>query len=427
MSPPSARPFFRLFPEQSSPATETHGPKFRGGARVIASEEPLEDPIDALNSGPRPRPPLKPELDDYMLLNFVGGGNGKGGEKAPSASATSNKPGARRLPREGGGGGDGDQPNGDSGDESCTTEESAMWRGRGNTYNEEIRSRGALNELEPARADGDDGPSKESTHNTADVADRVVDGDNEAHLYPRTLGSSVSVLDEKDAVLRTGGLRFAGEDPIRGRLRATDPFLWMGRLNAETSAISSLVDKANDALKSLDGGSGGSEAYSDARDGRSSGRQRVDRMQDIRSSRKEVVGPSSRGSGKLTKEEEGRKRGEGEMTATQQMGKLGSMVENLSQGSSGDGSENDSEKHEDPGGVDLSSASPKHFSSSSNGAVEQLSSTMSAYSQAVESKRVIAGGVVVEEEEEEEDSEREEHVRNSTTSPLLPAYRVAGA
>lgn len=350
--------------------------------KKTASTEPLENPIDVLNSSPRPRPALKPELDDYRVLNFVGGGSGagEGDENDPSATATGNKPGARRTG--GGGDGGGDQTREETDDEPSATAGSALWRGRGNAYSEETLSRGALNKREPPKADGDYAPLNESARDKADAADCTTD-DDEARLYPRTLGSSVSVLDEKDAVLRTGGQRFAGEDPIRGRLRATDPFLWMGRLNAGTSAISGLIDKASDALKDLDGGSGGSDC--DTSDGRSSGRQKG----------REVVGPPSRGSGK-----------------SRQMGKLGSTAENFSEG---DDAENDSEEG-DPGEVDRSCASSEPFSRSGNLAVEQLSSTMSAYSQSMEGNRVIAGGVVM---EEEEDSEREELVRISTNRITL--------
>ena len=342
-----------------------------------------------LGSSPRPRPALKPELDDYTMLNFVGGGGGagEGDEQSPCATARSNKLEARRD----GSGGDGDQTHRDTDDDSSSTAKSAIWRGRGNSYTRE-----ALSTLEPAKADGDNGALNGSAYDKKDAADRTTDGD-EARMYRRTLGSSVSVLDEKDAVLRTGGQRFAGEDPIRGRLRATDPFLWMGRLNAGTSAISGLIDKANDALKNLDGGSDGSDC--DTSDGRGSGRQRVDRMQDIRSAGKEIVGPSSRGS-----------------RESQQMGKLDATAEGFSEG---DGAENDSDDGGDNGQIDRSCASSDRLSSSGNIAVEQLSSTMSAYSQSMETRRVIAGGVMIEEEEEEEESEQEENVRRSTTSSVF--------
>lgn len=348
-----------------------------------------------------------------MMLNFVGGSSGAEDEddRDPSATTRSKNPGA--YTPESGGGGDGDQDS--ENDESFKTAASAVWRGRGNTYNEEILSRGALNKLEPAKVDADDASLQEIAHDKLDAADPTPEGDDEAHLYPRTLGTSVSVLDEKEAVLRTGGRRFAGEDPIRGRLRATDPFLWMGRLNAGTNAISGLVDKANDALKSLDGGSGGSD--SDTSDGRSSGHQRVDRMQDVQSSRKDVVGPSSKGRGKSTNERGGKRGDHGEVAATQQMGKLGSMAENFSER---DGAENDSEGEGDPSEIDRLCASSEHVSSSAD-VTMKLSSTMSAYSQSIEENRVIAGGVVI--EEEEEDNEREEHVRNSAAQPLQYSKR----
>lgn len=350
-----------------------------------------------------------------MMLNFVGGSDGAGedDEKGLSSPARSKKPGVRPLPPGGGGGSDGDETNGDISDESSTAE-SSMWRGRGNTYNERVVSRGALDTIEPAHAGGDDEPLKESASDKNEVDDRVADGEDEARLYSRTLGSSVSVLDEKDAVLRTGGLRFAGEDPMRGRLRAMDPFLWMGRLNAGTSAISGLIGKANDALKTLDGGSGGSD--SDTSDGRSSGRKRVDRMQDIRTSRKDVVGPSSGRRGKSVNEQEGKRRDRGEITAPQH---LGSTAEDFNEGV---GTDNDGEKLEDPGGMDLSCAASDRVSGNHDGAVKQLSSTMSAYSRSVEANGIIAGGVVIEEEEEEEDRERDENVRYRTIINVMRNY-----
>eukprot|EP00903_Cladosiphon_okamuranus_P014275 g13258.t1 len=364
-----------------------------------SSMEPLENPIDAFKDSPRPRPAFKPELDDYMMLNFVGGSSGaEDWNETPSATTIGNTPGAHTA--ESGDGGDGDQINED--EESFKTEESAVWRGRGNNYDEEILSRDVLNKPEPAKANGDNAPLQDGAHNRLDSADRTTDGDDEAHLYPRTLGTSVSVLDEKDAVLRTGGARFAGEDPIRGRLRATDPFLWMGRLNAGTNAISGLIEKATDALKILDGGSGGSD--SDTSDGRSSGHQRVDRMQDIQSSHKEVVGPSSRVRGKSTNERV-KKRGEpGEKATTQLMGKLGSMTEGLRER---DGTENDLEEG-NPGEVDRSCASSENVSSSM------------AYSQSVEENRVIASGVVIKEKDEDggEDGEREEYDQGNCSKEI---------
>eukprot|EP00752_Nemacystus_decipiens_P009941 g8865.t1 len=373
------------------------------GLRRMASTDPLENPIDVLNGSPRPRPALKPELDDYMVLNFVGGGSRarESDENGPSATTKSNKPGTPLT----GGGGDGDQTDEHTDDDSSTTVESVLWRGRGNKYKEGILSHGALNILEPAKADdGDAERLNGSDHDKSDAADRMADGD-ETHLYPRTLGSSVSVLDEKDAVLRTGGQRFAGEDPIRGRLRATDPFLWMGRLNAGTSAISGLIDKASDALKDLDGGSGGSDC--DSSDGRSSDHQRVDRMQDIQSGGRDVVGPSSRGG----------------IAKSQHMGKLSSTAENFSEG---DGAENDSE--EDAGEIDRSCASAENLSGSGNIAVDLLSSTMSAYSQSMEVNKVIAGGVVIEEEEENSDREQSIHSKDQDNHPtnIHPAGQRKG-
>lgn len=295
-------------------------------------------------------------------------------------------------------GGDGEEGDGSGGDgpdwDSCGddmfTAENAMWRGRGNTPNKTASSLGGFDDGPdfPARGgDPRDGLS------TADANDLITTGDGydpEASLYPRTLGSSVSVLDEKDAVLRTGGARFAGEDPVRGRLRATDPFLWMGRLNAGATAISGLIDKADGALYDFDSGSGGGDSVASGE--HSSG----DRRRLSGSTYEDDVGPSSKGRGRAKKGDMRKRLGQIETTGKQEMVERSGIAE--------DGSEDIAEGDEE--GLDVDA---EHVSSRSDATLEQLSSTMSAYSQALEIKRVIAGGMVVE-EDEEENSENEGQV-----------------
>lgn len=187
---------------------------------------------------------LKPELDNYIYLNFVNS------ETTYDASATknglekiestaSNEPPVSVLKVEGIM--DMTEEKGGCGDDNNAVSDTETWRG--STFRRKSASSpkksGSVLEEEGWVEHRGQNPTKD-----------------ESHLYPRTLGSSVSVLDEKAAVARTGGPRFVGEDPIHGRLRATDPFQWMGRLHAGAAAISSLIDTTNTALEELERTSG---------------------------------------------------------------------------------------------------------------------------------------------------------------------------
>ena len=390
-----------------------------------ASKEPPEAPIDVLNSNPRPRPPLKPELDDYISLNFIGGAKGL------SAVSGASMPGGHEDDQDGGGGGgDGgggrSRTSGDSsGEDDDTRAEETLWRCSGSPSARTPLPRGASdNGNRPATQRGEGGgggggggaPREGSDSAAATAGCAPADGDDEGRLYPRTLGSSVSVLDEKDAVLRTGGARFAGEDPVRGRLRATDPFLWMGRLNAGTRAISGLIDKANGALGDLESGSD-----SDSVASAGGVRRRFQTMDEVKGALiagKEVISSPSSGGRSVGRQAGKRGRGQESTTGKRRVRQLGDLGDFGSTEVEGD--DDGEEEREGSSGHGATDRDDGFVSSSGGGnaTVEQLSSTMSAYSQAVETNRVLAGGVVLEEaeDEDEDDSEEEKPVSQPTNA-----------
>ncbi|CAM9599517.1 unnamed protein product [Scytosiphon promiscuus] len=288
----------------------------------------------------------------------------------PTTSASTSLAANTRIPKQA------SQPS--LSDVNTTTQES-VWRGSSSALGTQPRSRPAsTHSRQPARGD-----VSRNTLETGDVTygtehDGGEGGSAEARLYPRTLGSSVSVLDEKDAVVRTGGTRFAGEDPIRGRLRATDPFLWMGRLHAGATAISGLIDQADGALAGLDDGS--SDVESTASSGRGGNRRRTDRNDQVSRGQDGVTGPASRGSAQAS-------------WSVQTAEGVGDTKEYDGHGSD-----------RDEGGTSAAEAGEEHWSSSESGAVDLMSSTMTSYSQAVETNRIMAGGMLMEMEEESGES-----------------------
>lgn len=354
--------------------------------------------MDDLSSRSRRPAPLKPELPDYLCLNFVGGG------QWDTQSVAGPSPVALRSSEDVGGFGDdsrdSDKSDGSSDEDSTTTDE-CMWRGSGGTHRTHTPSRPASTHAPKPAERASDVPTSSNEREEAKTERGEAGGSAEARLYPRTLGSSVSVLDEKDAVLRTGGTRFAGEDLIRGRLRAADPFLWMGRLHAGATAISGLIDQANGALGGLDDAS--SDVDSTASSGRGGDRRGTNKTERAASSREGVVGPASRGSAK----------------ASWRPGGLGGgMMSSLEIGESVGETEKDdgSEDGEDRGGSVAADADVQRVSSSESGAVDLMSSTMSSYSQAVETNRVMAGGMLIEMEEESGESDGENVSQLATTN-----------
>ena len=232
----------------------------------IASAGPLEVPTAASlpSAAPSTCPVSKPELNDYVCLNLVQDDTLKVDDQAthakpeqwpPEHATAANKPVG--APQKGEGINtrvEDDQDRAD-GNENAEDEAERIWRGSA------IRTKSdrATSKLTSDRRDGENaspecqqplqggGSVSENDARTADGDD----DDDKSKLYTRTLGSSVSVIDEKEAVTRNGGARFVGEDPIRGRLRAADPFLWMGRLHAGAAAISILIDTAKSTLLGL--------------------------------------------------------------------------------------------------------------------------------------------------------------------------------
>ncbi|CAM9438750.1 unnamed protein product, partial [Ectocarpus fasciculatus] len=352
------------------------------------SKEPLEAPIGALSNSPKDRPPLKPELEDYISLNFVGGGvtGNNNDNEEPSAASSRTLSGVRDSGQghDEGGGGTGVNDSNDGGREADDT----LWRGSRDVYTGAKPSGTSDSSPAPSMERGrTEGPSGTSNNTAAQDADDCGDTE-EMLLYPRTLGSSVSVLDEKDAVLRTGGARFTGEDPIRGRLRATDPFLWMGRLHAGATAISGLIDQATDALDGLEGGaSDGDSVTSGGGGGRSSSDDR--RPEGHLDWRKGVAGPTPVGSENTSKHWM-----KGGATGEQ---KVDDGWQTVGDEDGRWGGNNGEDEHDGDGKTHATQTS-----SVSSAAVEQISSTMSAYSQATEANRIITGGVVLEGEQEED-------------------------
>lgn len=371
---------------------------------IIASKEPLETPIDALSNSPRARPPLKPELETYISLNFVGGvvTVNKNDDENASAASSRTLSGGRDN-----GQGRGDRGGGtgvNDGSDGSQEADDALWRGSRGVYtgtktrNEPADSSPASS-LERGRTKDPSGTSNNTAaQDTGDCGDS-----EEVLLYPRTLGSSVSVLDEKDAVLRTGGARFAGEDPIRGRLRATDPFLWMGRLRAGATAISGLIDQAKGALDGLEGGGSDGDSVTSGGGGRNSSDNR--RLEGLSDWREGMAGQIS-----VSGENTSKQWMEGGATGEQ---KVDDGWQTVGKDDGRGGGNSDEDKH---GGDGKTHAT--HTSSGSNAALEQISSTMSAYSHAMEANRIITGGVVLEGEQEEDhenDRDVSERIRSHFT------------
>lgn len=197
----------------------------------------------------------KPQLGDYVYLNFVSNHGIKARSALPSFPVEQQQWNTTAAVRgleeettgEVGGGSEGQSDEDTDGIWRCSS----------------IRKRNYPNK-HGGRSDEEVGTeNNRSQHGDGHPNDLDEDKIHEPTMYPRTLGSSVSVLDEKDAVARSAGARFAGEDPIRGRLRAADPFQWIGRLHAGAAAISGLHDNADIALRGLGAASVGGSSDGD--------------------------------------------------------------------------------------------------------------------------------------------------------------------
>lgn len=209
----------------------------------------MEDPTTAslLGITPVPKPPLKADFQDYVSLNFV---DTTVEELAQSSqqldTSTANE---RKNNIEGGITGRSSEEQGDDGANDHSNEGmDEVWRS-----SSVFTSTGwGLNDGKSCSSGGMvEGKTGDDRDNLAGHDNLSHHDNHNGHIYPRTLGTSVSVLDEKDAVERGGRARFVGEDPMKGRLRATDPFLWMGRLRARAAAFSSLIDNSDTTLKDL--------------------------------------------------------------------------------------------------------------------------------------------------------------------------------
>lgn len=191
---------------------------------------------------------VKPELGDYVCLNFVSNEARRPGTPIETKSrpitplAEIHTVDREEKPEQGGdiAGGEGGERNAD-----CVEEAETIWRSSSGRNRERQAEHNNLQDkgLEN-RISGSVGNTLESDTDNEQY-------DKDARLYPRTLGSSASVLDEKDAAARNA--KFAGEDPVRGRLRATDPFQWIGCLHAGAASINGLVDQANATLQGISG------------------------------------------------------------------------------------------------------------------------------------------------------------------------------
>lgn len=190
---------------------------------------------------------IKPEFDDYVCLNFVDS------EKNRTELTPINNDGLRkremtgmqRKAEERGNIGNvfGEGHGGRSSDE----EAERTWR------SSVVRNCGrpAVKSPDMLHRNGREGPVPPDAGD-----DSVSDVDHELPdrgtlLHPRSLGPCVSVLDEMDAVARSRGVSFAGEDPMRGRLGAADQFQRIGCLQDGAAAITSLVDQAESTLRAL--------------------------------------------------------------------------------------------------------------------------------------------------------------------------------
>ncbi|CAN0216423.1 unnamed protein product, partial [Ectocarpus sp. 12 AP-2014] len=356
------------------------------------SKEPHEALIDVLSNSPKARPHLKPELESYISLNFVKGGvtGNKNDDEEPSAASSITLSGGRDNGQDRG---DGDRgPGVNDGNDGNHEGDGALWRGSTGVYTGTKTPNGTADSspassLEPGCTTD---PSGTINKAAAQDADESVDSE-EMLLYPRTLGSSVSVLDEKDAVRRTGGARFTGEDPIRGRLRATDPFLWMGRLHAGATAISGLIDQAKGALDGLEGGGSDGGSVTSGGGGAGGERNSTDnrRVEGLFDWGEGAAGPTS-----VCGENALKQWMEGGATGEQ---KVDEGWQTVGEDDGRAGGHNGKDEHGGDGKTHVT-----HASSGSNSSVEQISSTMSAYSQATEANRIITGGVVLEGEQEED-------------------------
>lgn len=236
---------------------------------AVAGEPPDEPSSPRLpkNVLRRHQPMLKPDLDEYLALNFVKDNKAKRRrvdegalpiDECQESRAGGETPDFREEPgtsNDRGGGGNGS----DIQNSVDIEKDEQIWR------------------VSVSR--GTSGQTRTTTGRKGETS-------IENTTYPRTLGSSVSVLDDKDAVARSCGARFVGEDPMRGRLRAADPFQWMSRLHAGATAMSSLVENAENTLRGLAGGSmnGSTSTNSDSESDRS---VRSDRTSRVEGSRKD--------------------------------------------------------------------------------------------------------------------------------------------
>ena len=255
-----------------------------------------------------------------------------------------------------------------------------------------LREDGKTGQITP-RPSLDDGGGGGGGDGDGNVKAGDDDDDDESKLYTRTLGSSVSVLDEKDAVARNGGARFMGEDSIRGRLRAADPFLWMSRLHAGATAISTLIDTAKSTLQGLN------DSSASATSGDSNS------IASDRSVRDDPIDQSTRGdddTGQEKQQEQKESEPEGLASA-----KAGVVTLPRRRGSARRGQEDVK-----AGGSGSSSGSRSGSGSGSGvmtdeeagGTVGELSRATTEYSQAVE-RMVVTFGVIEEDPDENEGEE----------------------
>lgn len=307
----------------------------------------MEAPSTPCPSRPTQRS-KRPKLGDYVYLNFVSNHGIKDRSALPSFPVEQQQMNTTAAVR-----GVEEEPTGELGrgsEDQRDEDADGIWRCSN------IRKRNDPNK-HGGRSDEEVGAeNNRSQHGDGHPNDLDGDRIHEPIIYPRTLGSSVSVLDEKDAVAKSAGARFAGEDPIRGRLRAADPFQWIGRLHAGAAAISGLHDNADIALRGLGAASVGGSSDGD----------------DDRSASSEHCAMASR--------EEGRVAGE----LLLQDGVSGAAERNVV----GQVSEVD--------------------------AIEEMGRAMEEYSESIDRRRFISGQVLNEvEEDEEEEEERNQEYKTS--------------
>lgn len=192
----------------------------------------------------------KPELDDYTCLNFVSSEASRPGTATKMESQSTKSPAEihtieeeeKTEPGHEIAGGDGGECN-----VECGEEADRIWRGKfGRNRGRQAAYCSHRNKKLGDQISGGIGEILEPNTDSEQY-------DKDSRMYPRTLGSSVSILDEKDSVTRNVGTRFAGEDPMKRRLRGADPFQWIGCLHAGAARVNGLVDQADSALRGIGG------------------------------------------------------------------------------------------------------------------------------------------------------------------------------